>query len=505
MKPVDSIYFPPIALEVEGDRPLYRQIFDWFRQAILSGQLRPGQSVPSTRSLASHLRVSRAPVLAAFELLHAEGYLESRTGAKTRVTMALPERVTKHAVDRNGGETRLPRGPRTVGGKPIAWIWAPDEPWLQHTAAFRVGVADVRHFPTRIWSSILARHARTPPPRTTGSMGLQQLRVAIAEYLRVTRDVHCVPEQIMVVNGTQNGLQIAARVLLGSGDSVWMEDPGYWGARGAFESIGANPVPVSVDNEGLDVAEGLRRKPGARVAYVTPAHQFPMGYTMSVTRRMALLDWATRNDAWIIEDDYDSEFRFSGQPISSLQSLDTDSRVVYIGTFSKAFSAGLRIAYLVIPMDLVPAFRTARQAIDITSPTLCQMALADLMQSGHFARHIRRMNRIFSTRREVLIAALGQHVGDSLEIVGTVAGLHLVGLLPQGTNDDAVARSLANAGISAIPLSTCYLKRGTEAGLILGYANVEVDEIQEATKVLAAILRQELSRTTDPRVSTAGR
>jgi GntR family transcriptional regulator/MocR family aminotransferase len=495
-KPMSASYFPPIPVDADGELPLYRQIYQWFRGAILSGQLRPGQAVPSTRSLASHLGISRAPVLVAFELLHAEGYLEGQTGAMTRVTSALTERTARHAAtDQGSNKALLPHGPRTVGGNPIAWIWAPDEPWLQHTGAFRLGVADVHHFPSRIWSSLLARHAHTPQSKMTGSMGLQPLRVAIAEYLRITRDVHCIPEQIMIVNGTQHGLQIAARVLLGSGEPVWMEDPGYWGARGAFESVGASLVPVPVDDDGLDVAEGLRRKPDARAAYVTPAHQFPMGYTMSVTRRMALLDWASNNDAWIIEDDYDSEFRFSGQPISSLQSLDTDSRVVYIGTFSKVFSSGLRIAYLVIPMDLVPAFRRVRQAIDLASPTLCQLALTDLMQNGHFARHIRRMSRVFSVRRKALISALGQHVGDNLKIVGTVAGLHVVGLLPKGVDDVALARSLADAGISAAPLTPCYLKSATETGLILGYANVEIDEIEKAARVLATVLDREISRT----------
>jgi GntR family transcriptional regulator/MocR family aminotransferase len=492
---VKTTYLPPITLDHTLDTPLYRQLFDRLRDAILRGQLQPGQAIPSTRSLASHLCISREPVLVAFELLHAEGYIESRVGARTRITTALPERIARQVVNQAGEAARPKRGPRTIGGGQLERIWNPDDPWWSQTRAFRVGVPDVRHFPTAVWSSLLSRHARTQMPATMGSMGYLPLRIAIANYLRMARDVHCVPEQIMIVSGAQHGLQIATRVLLGRGDAVWMEDPGYRGASGALKFAGATLVPVPVDDAGMNVTEGMRRKHRARAAYVTPSHQFPMGCTMSVSRRLMLLDWASRNDAWILEDDYDSEFRFAGQPISSLQSLDTDARVVYIGSFSKVFSPGLRIGYMVIPMDLVAPFRATRQAIDISSPTLSQLAMADFMQNGHFARHIRHLKQIYSGRRKAFIEAIQQHIGSDMRVAGTVAGLHLVGLLPAGSNDVLVAHRLAEAGISAIPLSSCYLEPGGEAGLVLGYANVEVEEIRAATKLLAAVLRQERSRS----------
>lgn len=495
MAPEKITYFPPITVDTSLDTPLYRQLSDWMRNAILHGQLQPGQAVPSTRSLASRLHISREPVLVAFELLHAEGYLESRVGARTRVTAALPERIARQVVKQTDDATHAKRGPRTIGGRQLEWIWNPDDPWWSQTRAFRVGVPDVRHFPTAVWSSLLSRHARTQIPATMGSMGYLPLRTAITNYLRIARDVRCVPEQVMIVSGAQHGLHIASRVLLGRGDAVWMEDPGYWGASGALKSAGATLVPVPVDHEGMNVAEGMRRKRKARAAYVTPSHQFPMGCTMSISRRLMLLDWASRNDAWILEDDYDSEFRFAGQPISSLQSLDADARVVYIGSFSKVFSSGLRIGYLVIPMDLVPSFRAARQAVDMSSPSLSQLAMADFMQSGQFARHIRRLRPIYSTRREAFIDAIQKHIGGDMRVAGTVAGLHLVGLLAQGSDDALIARRLGEAGISAIPLSSCYLEPGGEAGLILGYANVEVEEIRAATKLLAAVLRQERLRS----------
>lgn len=488
MKPVDATYFPPIPLSSDRNRPLYRQIHGWFRNAILGGQLRPGQVVPSSRKLAAHLRISREPVLVAFELLHAEGYLESRIGGKTRVAAGLPERTGKPTAN-HAHESTAQTAPRTVRGHLISPIWNPDDPWWKLTGAFRIGIPDVRHFPTATWSSLIGRHARNPIPQSAGSMGLPALRAAIAEYLRTARDVHCRPEQIMIVSGTQHGLHLAGRVLLGAGDSVWLENPGYWGARGAMECVGASLVPVPVDDEGMDIAEAIRLKPGARMACVTPAHQFPMGSTMSVSRRLMLLDWAAHNDAWILEDDYDGEFRFSGQPIPSLQSLDAAGRVIYIGTFSKALSAGLRLGYMVIPEDLVSIFRTARQAIDFAAPNLCQQALADFMHGGHFSRHIHRLNRLYSDRRKAFIKVLREQVGSDLEVVGTVAGLHLVGMLPHGVDDEAVARRLAMSGVSSVPLSTCWLGRPARPGLILGYASAEVDAIRKATKTLAGVLR----------------
>lgn len=490
MKSIDTTYLPPIALDADGNRPLYRQIYEWFRGAILDGQLQGGQVVPSTRRLALHLRVSRAPVLVAFELLQAEGYFESRTGAKTRVTKALPKRIAAQNALRSLGAARPNRPPRNVSSQPISMIWNPDDPWWRLTGAFRVGVPDSRHFPFAVWASILARHARAPMSQTMSSMGYFPLRVAIADYLRIARGVRCVPEQIMIVGGAQHGLQLAARVLLDRGATALMEDPGYWGASGALRSVGARPAPVPVDQEGMDVAEGLRRYPDARVAYVTPAHQFPLGCTLSASRRLMLLDWAARNDGWILEDDYDSEFRFTGKPISALQSLDADSRVIYIGSFSKVVSPGLRIGYLVIPRELVSMFRAARQAVDLASPNLLQLTLTDFIRDGHFARHIRRLKQLYSTRRQTFTTAIGQHLGDRLEIVGTVAGLHLAGLLPPRVDDWRIARELCATGISAIPLSTCYLGHPPKSGLLLGYANVDTDRIEAATKSLATTLRR---------------
>ena len=487
-----AAYLPSITIDPGSNEPLYRQIYGWFRGAILGGQLPRGQSVPSTRSLALHLGISRAPVLIAFEMLLAEGLFESRIGSGTRVSTALPEcaMASPMACEENDPLQSTP----TVRGEPVSSKWNRDDPWWRCTGAFRVGMSDTLHFPVNIWSSLMARHARAPVPRTVEPMGHWPLRVAICDYLRAARSVRCTPDRIMVVGGTQQGLQVAARVLLGSRDEVWVEEPGCWGASNVLRSTGATLIPVPVDPEGMNVGEGMRRSPSGRAAYISPAHQFPMGCTMSISRRRALLDWAAGNDAWILEDDCGSEFRYAGQPVPSLQSLDSTDRVIFIGSFSKLVAPAERVAYMVIPEALVAPFREARQAVDLALPILIQQILAEFMQSGHFARHICRLRRIYSARRQALVSAIRQFMGADLTIAGTDAGLHLVGLLPSGVDDVNLGLCLAEAGISAVPLSTCYIRQPVESGLILGYGSVDIDAIRDATRTLAIALQSELTR-----------
>lgn len=491
MKRASAVYFPPITLEARRGSPLYRQLYDWFQQAILSGQLRPGQRVPSTRSLAADLGISRAPVLGAFEQLHAEGYLQTTVGAGTRIAASIPQDAANPASERASGMGRR-KGPRRLARTTAALIPEHAEPWFDHMGAFRVSLPALDHFPTSTWSSLLARHSRNPTLETMAygdPMGYAPFRVVIAEYLRSVRAVRCEPEQIMIVSGSQHGLQVAARALLDPRDAVWMEDPGYPGARQVFMTAGADLVPVPVDREGLDVEEGMRRRGDARAVYITPSHQYPMGHTLSVTRRMQLLNWAARSGAWIFEDDYDSEYRFTGRPIASLQGLDADARVIYFGTFSKVLFPALRLGYVVIPRDLIPAFRAAREAIDIFSPSLVQAALTDFFKEGHFARHIRRMRMLYMERRKTLTDAIVKQLRTKLEIVGAEAGMHLLALLPPGTADVAIASRLARMRISAIPLSSCHLRRASRGGLILGYSNTDTQQIQDGVQRLAQALR----------------
>jgi GntR family transcriptional regulator/MocR family aminotransferase len=321
-------------------------------------------------------------------------------------------------------------------------------------------------------------------------MGLAPLREALADHLRTVRSVRCTADQIMIVSGSQQALALASRALIERGDAVWVEDPGFSGARDALSLAGARLIPVPVDDDGLDVAAGIARGAGVRAAYITPSHQYPLGTIMSAPRRLQLLDWARRRGAWLLEDDYDSEYRYDNQPIASLQGLDTDRRVIYIGTFSKVLFPALRVGYLVIPPDLVARFRRVREAMDNSPAPLFQIVLHDFLRDGHFARHIRRMRGIYAERRRVLVAALTRELGDTVRIAGDHAGMHVVVLLPPGARDHDIAVRAAARGISVIPLSSCYVSTRPRAGLLLGYGTTRVSDIAEAVRRLKVIVRE---------------
>jgi GntR family transcriptional regulator / MocR family aminotransferase len=485
MKRVPATFVPPIALDHRTRTPMYRQLYDWLRKAIIVGQMRPGQRVPSTRSLAAELKVSRLPVLSAYEQLLAEGYLETFVGAGTCVARSIPDDAPGPAGSRirKGFPERVEKaGPRRMSRRAAALTELPAQSWLNIVGAFRVSMPALDHFPLGVWSKLVARHSRRSARGMMGyrdAMGYLPLREAIAEYLGAVRAVRCEAAHIMVTTGSQQGLQLSAHVLLDPGDRAWIEEPGYPSARQAFIAAGAELIPVPVDQEGMNIAATVRRGRDARAVYITPSHQYPLGMTMSATRRMLLLNWAVRTGAWIIEDDYDSEYRFGSRPIASLQGLDADARVIYVGTFSKVMFPALRLGYIVIPRDLVPSFAAARDAADVFSSTLYQVVMTDFIRDGHFARHIRRMRVLYAERRRTLVEAIRVQMGNLLEVVGGEAGMHLVGLLPKGTNDVAVSRRAAKLGVSATPLSTCYLHAPSCPGLILGYAGVNARQIQE--------------------------
>ena len=490
MKRIPASFLPPIALDYRKKTPMYRQLYDWFRRAIITGQMRPGQRVPSTRGLAVELKISRIPVLNAFEQLLAEGYFETFVGAGTCVAKSIPDDTLSHPpVKARKGHQEIVerRGPRRMSRRGAVLTHLPAQTWLDNLGAFRVSLPALDHFPIGIWSKLVARHSRRPPCGIMAygdAMGYLPFREAIAEYLGAVRGVRCESSQILVTTGSQQALQISAQVLLDPKDGVCMEEPGYPGARQAFMTAGARLIPVPVDDEGLNVAELIRRGRDARAVYVTPSHQYPMGMTMSATRRMLLLSWAVRCGAWIIEDDYDSEYRFGSRPIASLQGLDTDGKVIYIGTFSKVMFPALRLGYVVVPKDLVPAFSAARDAADIFSSTLYQAVMTDFIREGHFARHIRRMRMLYMGRRRALVKAIRAQMGDVLEVIGAEAGMHLVALLPPDTDDVAVSRKAAQKGISAMPLSVCYSKAPTRGGLILGYGGANAHQTHDGIRKL---------------------
>ena len=416
MKRISASFLPPIALDSSRQIPMYRQLYEWFSRAILAGQLRPGQRVPSTRSLAAELKISRIPVSGAYEQLHAEGYFETFVGAGTCVARSIPDDALRPAIAKTGTprQNLENRALRRVSRR-VAWMRVPPPTWSPQLVAFRVSLPALEHFPVRVWSKLVNRHSRKPTRQSMAygdAKGYEPLREAIAEYLGAARAVRCEPSQVLVTTGSQQGLQLLGQVLLDANERVWIEEPGYPGARQALSMAGAQLVPVPVDDEGLDVAEGIRRARTAHAVYITPSHQYPLGVTMTATRRMLLLNWAMRSGAWIIEDDYDSEYRLGGRPIASLQGLDTDARVIYIGTFSKVMFPALRLGYMVVPHDLVEAFAAARDASDQFSSTLYQAALTDFIREGHFARHIRKMRMLYMQRRSALVEAIQRRLGD---------------------------------------------------------------------------------------------
>ncbi len=491
MKRVPATFLPPITIDSRAKSPMHRQLYDWFRRAIVTGQMRPGQRVLSTRSLAAELKISRIPVLNAYEQLLAEGYFETFVGSGTCVAGSIPDDTARPMLGK--GQKTFPEeiirkaGQRRISHRAVALTHLPAQSWLNIVGAFRVSLPALDHFPLGVWSKLVARHSRKPGRGIMGysdAMGYLPLREAIGEYLGAARAVRCDPSQIMVTTGSQQGLQLTAQVLVDPEDRVGIEEPGYPSARQAFITAGAQLIPVPVDQEGMNVSEFIRHGPEARAVYITPSHQYPLGMTMSAARRMLLLNWAVRSSAWIIEDDYDSEYRFGSRPIASLQGLDTDARVIYVGTFSKVMFPALRLGYVVVPRDLLPSFCAARDAADVFSSTLYQLVMTDFIREGHFARHIRRMRMLYMERRMALVKEIRAQMGDSLDVIGAEAGMHLAALLPSGADDVAVSKDAARRGISATPLSTCYLRPQARTGLILGYGGTNAHQIHDGIRKL---------------------
>lgn len=397
-------------------------------------------------------------------------------------------RLSRRKADLRG---QLEHAPRRLSARGVALSQGMQLAWPPMFGAFRIGLPALEQFPVTTWAKIVARHTRRLSKETMAygdALGYLPLREAIAEYLGTARALRCDASQILVTAGSQQGLQFAAQILFEAEDEVGVEEPGYPGAKHAFLAAGAHLVPVPVDGKGLNVEEMIRRTPRARAVYITPSHQYPLGMTLSASRRMQLLHWAKHSGAWIIEDDYDSEFRFTSRPIGALQGMDTEARVIYLGTFSKLMFPALRLGYIVAPKDLVAAFCGAIAAAGISTSLLNQAVLTDFIREGHLARHIRRMRALYMERREVLVNALRRHFGDTLEVIGAEAGITLVALLPQGTDDQAIARLVVAKGISAMPLSICYYGEATLSGLILGYGGASNPQIHEGVRRLKACL-----------------
>ncbi len=463
---VQPIKRPEIRLDATLPVPLYKQLYERLRGAILTGQLERGARLPSTRALASELGVARMTTALAYQQLVLEGYLESRVGQGTMVARSLPATLLGAWPSRREGQT----GGTFSGGEPGLDL-----------------------FPYEVWARLIARRARQSvrafahyqPPA-----GYFPLREAIAAQIGVTRGVRCTPEHIIMTAGSQGALDLAARTLLSPGEAAWLENPGYFGARGALLAAGARLVPVPVDEQGLVVEIGQKRCPEARLVSTTPSHQFPTGVTMSLSRRMILLDWAREAGAWILEDDYDSEYRFSGRPLEALQGLDHDGRVLYIGTFSKVLFPALRLGYLVAPTELIEPLLLMRRSLDMHLPLLEQMALCDFLHEGHYARHLRQMRHHYKKLRDLLQREVQAQLGGLLEVHAPEAGMHLVGWLPPGKDDRRAASLAAQVGIQVLPISSYSLEPLSRGGLAFGFAGTDEEAIPLGVKRLAAALEQ---------------
>jgi GntR family transcriptional regulator / MocR family aminotransferase len=472
--------------------PLHKQIYDAYRGAILRGDLSPGQQIPSSRELAKEIHVSRFPVLHAYAQLLAEGYIESRIGAGTFVSNSLPEQLM--SIERKASPSRaMPSGLRPVAHRSLLFPRFESSSSLHSWGAFGVHQPAFDQFPFQVWSNLVTRHSRNPRANAIhhiDPLGSERFREIICVYLRSARAVKCDSSQIMVVSGSQQALDITARVLLDPGNAVFVEEPGYHLGRTVLAAAGCQVIPVPVDGEGMVISEGVKLHGNARAAVVTPSHQYPLGSTMSASRRLHLLNWAQSSGAWIIEDDYDSEYRYESPPVASLQGLDVNTRVIYIGTFSKVLLPSLRVGYIVIPADLVERFIAVRISMDIFPPYLYQEVLADFMELGHFGRHLRRMRQLYGEKRIILIDCIRQECGDLLQVHGSEAGMHLTVTLPKGLRDVEIAARAATDRLWLRPLSTSYIGKKVRQGFILGFGSTSADEIPRAVRRLRSLLTE---------------
>lgn len=476
----------PIKIRCSDGSTLQEEIYSSIRRSILEGLIGEHCRLPSTRALAAELGVSRTTVLLALENLRAEGYLVSRPGSGTFIAEDLPDR-RPHAAAPNGAALEHPEF--SERGRALAQARAPDRRGARLARAFRLGTPAIDLFPLRAWSKVAQQCVKAVYPSQLDYLarrGLPALREAIAEQVR-SRGTTCDPQQVIITAGAQRALDLVFHLLLDVGDCVWMEEPGYPGARSALTAAGANVLPIPVDADGINIEQHAQSSQDVRLAYVTPSHQFPLGVAMSLERRRKLLAWARRSRAWIVEDDYDCDFRYQAQPLPCLHALDPDGRVIYVGSFSKTLFPALRLGFLIVPKDMAESVAAARFAGDIHPPMLDQTILAEFMAGGHYQKHLRRMRLIYMERLDALQRAI-ESSGAPLASRPVHSGLHLVADL-DGVDAESVFAEATARGVEVVPLSHYYFGSGEhQNSLLLGFAAARPAAIRAGVSQLAAAI-----------------
>ena len=486
-----------------SERPAKSGMVQWLceelRRAILENRLKRGMRLPSTRELARQYGLSRGTAVVAFEQLHSEGYLEGKTGSGTYVNRLLPEDMLNARRPPDRGTRRARSVPQLSQFAARLLTAAHARP--QPARAFRGGEPALDEFPARVWMQVASRHWRQGAGRLLGDIdprGYRPLREAIADYAGAARGVRCAADEIIIVSGTQQALSLTAQLTLDAGDAALVEDPCYFGTRYTLRAAGARIIPVPVDAHGMHLAAGRREYERAKLAYVTPAHQFPLGATMSLERRLALLNWARRTGGLIFEDDYDSEYRYSGQPIPALQGLDEAGSVVFAGSFSKVLFPGLRLGYVIAPEALVEKFASAKFIADFSSAVVDQAVLCDFITEGHFGRHIRCMRELYAARLAALREAVQQKLAGLLRLQEIQAGMGTVGWLEAGISAKAAEAEATAQGLEVMAVDRFAIRQRVNEGLLLGFAAVDARELRRGVERLAVALESVRKRHASP-------
>ncbi|MFK5977400.1 MAG: PLP-dependent aminotransferase family protein [Rhizobiaceae bacterium] len=490
-KPIKGARLQFLMIEKSGSTPIYRQIEGQIRDAILTGIIKPGLQLPASRVLAEDLGVSRPTMVRVYEYLSFEGFLETRHGSGTFVSRTLPIYLPHKNTQLENSEQQ-----NTTITKPLSKTGEEFNaltPSLIRSkfAAFLPNVPAFDRFPITRWQKIRDNCLKADHTNLLGyedSAGHMPLRRNIAEYLAVHRGDRCDPEQILIVPGATAAFHLTVMLLSNPGEKVWLEDPGPDGVRAMLVAMGRNVINLDVQADGMDVENAIQHNSDARLAFTMPSRQHPLGVTLSLTKRMKLLDWAHKNRSWIIEDDYDSEFRYSGRPLGSMRSIDTTNSVIYVGTFSKSLFPSLRIGYLVLPENLIGTFRSALGTISRSISILDQATLAQFIDEGYFTAHIRQMQSLYSTRRASFIEIAKKKLSGLLDIEAPDSGINVIGWLPKGTDDVQISEDLRNAGIYTFPLSLFRARASDRTGLVMGFACTDRAETTEKITLLASIL-----------------